>query len=139
MFCLPSPWWPPGQYGASSCLMAASSASGFRCSPGHAALGNATCIASTPLHGHRNGLQWRCICLSTPPLSSDQIIAKRLWYGPFKVVPSYNINIIGVSSLFIYYSNDNRCHFGHHCCWWVSPISIKIEVDIHVSISTLIL
>jgi hypothetical protein len=34
--------------------MAASS--GFRCSPGHAASGDVACIASTPPHGHRNGL-----------------------------------------------------------------------------------
>ncbi len=41
--------------GASSRLMVASS--GFRCSPGHAASGDATCIASMPPHGHGNGQQ----------------------------------------------------------------------------------
>ena len=58
-FCLLSPWWPLGQYGVSSRRMVATS--GFWCSPGHAALGDAACIASTPHHGHRNGLRWRCI------------------------------------------------------------------------------
>jgi hypothetical protein len=42
--------------------------SGFGYSPGHAALDNAKCIASMPPHGHRNGLQLRCICLLPPPL-----------------------------------------------------------------------
>jgi hypothetical protein len=45
-----APWWPLGQYGASSCPMAASS--GFRSSPGHAALGNVLCIAPADRHGH---------------------------------------------------------------------------------------
>ncbi len=55
--CLLMPWRPLGQY--SSCPMAASS--GFRSSPGHAALGNAICI--TPAHccGHQNSRQMRCI------------------------------------------------------------------------------
>jgi hypothetical protein len=52
--CLLSPWRPPGRYGASSRPMAASS--GFRGSPGHAALGDAALIASTPPHRHLNGL-----------------------------------------------------------------------------------
>jgi hypothetical protein len=26
---------------------------------------------------------------------------------------------------------DNGCRFGHHCCWWTSPNSIKLEVDIN--------
>ncbi len=30
-------------------------------------LGDAACIASTCLHGHSNGLQWRYICLSLLP------------------------------------------------------------------------
>jgi hypothetical protein len=45
LYCLLSPWRPPGQYGVSSRPMAASS--GFRSSPGHAALDDAACIAST--------------------------------------------------------------------------------------------
>jgi hypothetical protein len=48
-FCLLLPWWPLGQYGASSRLMAASS--GFWSSPGHAALGNALCVAPADRHG----------------------------------------------------------------------------------------
>jgi hypothetical protein len=56
-----SPWRLPGQYGASSCPMAASS--GFLGSPGHAALGDTSSIASTHPHGHQNGTRRRCICL----------------------------------------------------------------------------
>ena len=54
LYCLLSPWRPPGRYGVSSRPMAASS--GFQSSPGHAALGDAAFIASTPPHGHQNGL-----------------------------------------------------------------------------------
>jgi hypothetical protein len=52
-----SHWWPPGGYNMNTHPMAASSE--FQGSHGHAALGDAACIASTPPHGHRNGLQWR--------------------------------------------------------------------------------
>jgi len=74
LFCLLLLWRPPRQYGASSCLMAASS--GFRCSPGHAALGYAACIASTPHHGHRNGPQRRGIRSPPPPISLGIIVVK---------------------------------------------------------------
>ncbi len=50
MFCWLSPWWLQGQYGASSCLMAASS--GFWWSPGHAESGNALRIAPMRPRGH---------------------------------------------------------------------------------------
>ncbi len=73
LFCLLLPWRPPRWYGASSCPMAVSS--GFQCSPRHAALGDATCIASTPHHGHRNGPQWRGI-RSPPPILLGIIIAE---------------------------------------------------------------
>jgi len=53
--------------------MAASS--GFWCSPGHAAWGDAACIASTPHHGHQNGPQRRGICLP-PPILLGNIVAK---------------------------------------------------------------
>jgi hypothetical protein len=49
---------------------------GFRSSPGHAALGDAACIASTPPYGHQNGLQRRCIRSLPPPLLLGVIIAK---------------------------------------------------------------
>ncbi len=68
------PWRPLGQYGASSCPMPASS--GFRISPGHAALGNAICIAPAHHHGHQNGRRTRCICSSSLILSSTITIAK---------------------------------------------------------------
>ncbi len=73
-FCLLLPWWPLGQYGASSCLMTVSS--GFRGSPGHSALGNATCIAPTRLHGHQNGMQQRWICFLPPLFLLTIIVAK---------------------------------------------------------------
>ncbi len=54
--------------------MAASS--GFLCSPGYAASGDATCFASTPPHDHRNGLRRRHICLSMPIFCLPLLIAK---------------------------------------------------------------
>ncbi len=71
-----SPWRPPGQYGASSCPMAASS--GFWWSPGHghAASGDALRIAPVHCHGHRNGPRRRCIHSPQPPISIAVIIAK---------------------------------------------------------------
>jgi hypothetical protein len=74
LYCLLLPWRPPGRYGVSSTPMATSS--GFRSSPGHAALGDATCIASTPPHGHQNGLQRRCICSSPLPFFLRGFMAK---------------------------------------------------------------
>jgi hypothetical protein len=41
--------------------------SGFWYSPGHAALGNAACIASTHPHVHQIGLQLRYICFLPLP------------------------------------------------------------------------
>jgi len=73
-FCLLSPWRPPRRYGASSHPMAVFS--GFYESPGHAALGDAACTASTPPHGHQNGLQRRCICSSPPVFLLGIIVAK---------------------------------------------------------------
>jgi hypothetical protein len=55
------PWRPLGRYIANSRLMVASS--GFWSSPGHAASGNAVCIAPAHRHGHQNGRRTRCICL----------------------------------------------------------------------------
>ena len=54
--------------------MAASS--GFQCSPRHAASGDAAFVASTPHHGHHNGLQRRGICSLPPPISLGIIVAK---------------------------------------------------------------
>jgi hypothetical protein len=64
-FHLLLPWRPLGRYGMSSCPMAASS--GFRSSPGHAASGNAICIAPAHPCGHQNGRRMRCIHLSLSP------------------------------------------------------------------------
>jgi hypothetical protein len=74
LFHLLLPWQPLGQYRVSSHPMAASN--GFRSSPGHAALGNAICIALVHRHGHQNGQQWRNIRLSSPILSSTISLAK---------------------------------------------------------------
>jgi hypothetical protein len=73
LFCLLF-WRPPRRYRVSSRPMAASS--GFRCSPGHAALGDAACIASTPRHGHQHGPQRRGIGSPPPPISFGIIVAK---------------------------------------------------------------
>ena len=62
------------RYGVSSRPMAASS--GFQCSPRHAASGDAAFVASTPHHGHHNGLQRRVICSLPPPILLGIIIAK---------------------------------------------------------------
>jgi len=90
-----------GQYGASSRPMAVSS--GFQNSPGHAALGDAICIAPLHHHVYQNGQQRRYIHSLLPPLSFNQNVAKRPCYGPFKLKPRYYINQIGVISLFISY------------------------------------
>ena len=101
-FCLLLPWQPRGQCGASSCPMAASS--GFLYSPGHAALGDVVCIAPLQCHGYQNGQQRRYICLLPPPHLFDQNVAKRPCYDPFKLAPSYYINLIGVISISLFVS-----------------------------------
>ena len=68
-------WRPLGQYGASSCPMAAFS--GFRSSPRHPPLGNTACIASTPLHGYQNGLRQRHTCLSLSIFCMTLLVAKK--------------------------------------------------------------
>jgi hypothetical protein len=73
-FCLLLPWRPMGQYGASSCLMAASS--GFWSSPGHAALGNALGVAPADRHGHQNGKQRTNMLMPLLMLSSTITVAK---------------------------------------------------------------
>jgi hypothetical protein len=68
-FCLLLPWRPQGGYGGSSCLMAGSS--GFWSIPGHAALGDALCIAPADRHGHQNGQQPRNMLMPLLILSMD--------------------------------------------------------------------
>ncbi len=55
-FCL-QPWWPPGQYRASSCQMGVSS--GFWCSPGLVALRDALRITPAHRHSYQNGQRKR--------------------------------------------------------------------------------
>ena len=76
--------------------------SGFYESSCHASLSNAACSASTPPHGHCNGLRQRCIRLSPLVLLLGIIVAKAC-YGLLKLMPSININLIGVISLFVSY------------------------------------
>ncbi len=74
LFYLLLTWRPLGQYGASSPLMAASS--GFQSSPGHAASGDAICIAPAHCHGHQNGQQRKCICSLLLPFCLTLLGAK---------------------------------------------------------------
>ena len=101
LFCLLSPWQPPGRYGASSRPMAAFS--GFYKSHGLPISVDARSVAPSHCHGYRNGQQQRCIRLLSPPLSIDQNVARRPYNGPFKLTLSYNINLIGVISLCVSY------------------------------------
>jgi hypothetical protein len=78
--------------------------SGFLYSPGHAALGNAICIAPLHCHGYQNGQQRRYICSLSLPHLFDQNVAKRPYYDPFKLAPSYYINLIGVISISLFVS-----------------------------------
>ena len=74
VFCLLSPWWPPGQYGASSCPVVAFS--GFYESPGPPSSGNARGIAPSHRHGYQKGPRWRCFCSLSPTFSPGIIEAK---------------------------------------------------------------
>ena len=74
--CWLSNRWPPGRYGASSHLMAASS--GFWWSPGHAALRDELRIALAHRHGHQNDSRRRYIHSPSPPISAAVIVAKNL-------------------------------------------------------------
>ncbi len=67
------PWQPLGRYGASSCLMPASS--GFWNSPRHAPSGDAICIAPACRRGHQNIRRMRCIYLPPPPFLFAVIVA----------------------------------------------------------------
>jgi hypothetical protein len=73
-FCLLLPFWPLGQYGVNSPPMAVSS--GFRSSPGHAALGDAVRIAPADCHGHQKGQRLRNMLMPLLILSSTIAIAK---------------------------------------------------------------
>jgi len=77
--------------------------SGFYENPGPPSSGNAHGIAPSHCHGYQNGQQQRYICLLSLPLSFDQNVAKRPCYGPFKLILSYYINLIGFISLFVSY------------------------------------
>jgi hypothetical protein len=63
--------------------MAASS--GFQSSPGHAASGNAICIALAHHHGNQNGRRTRCICLSLSIFFINNNHSQRPCYGPQKL------------------------------------------------------
>jgi hypothetical protein len=83
------------QYGVSCHPMAGSS--GFQCSSGHAAWGNAACIAP---------LKWPATevhLLVTIIFLHDTTHSKGPCNGPLKLMPSRNINPEGFISLFISY------------------------------------
>jgi hypothetical protein len=73
-FCLLLPWQPLGQSRVSSCPMAASS--GFLGSPGHAALGDAICIAPAHRRGHQNSQWMNYICSLLSTFSLTLFVAK---------------------------------------------------------------
>jgi hypothetical protein len=98
-FCMLLLWRSPGRYGASSRPMAAFS--GFYKSSGPPLSVDVRGIAPSHRHGYQNGQQRRYIRSLSPPLSFDQNVAKRPCYDPFKLTPSYDINVIGVISLCI--------------------------------------
>jgi len=87
-----------GRYGASSCPMVAFS--GFYESPGPPPLdGDVRGISPSHRHGYQNGQRRRYIHSLLPHLQFDQNVAKRPWYAPFKLTPSYYVNLIGIFSL----------------------------------------
>ncbi len=100
-FCLLLLWRPLGQYRASSHPMAASSS--LRSSPGHAALGNAICIAPAHVEGLQNGLQWRCILMSSSILSSIITVAKITCYSQCKLKTICRHIYYNLISLIVYY------------------------------------
>jgi len=85
---------------------------GFYESPGPPPWGNAGGIAPSHRHGYRNGKRRRYIPSLLPPLLFDQNVARRPFYGPSKLTPSYYINLIGVVSLFVSY--------------WLLPLTIDV-------------
>jgi hypothetical protein len=66
-------------------------------------LGDAAWIASTPPHGHQNGLRRRCIRSSPPPFLHGVIIAKDHVMVHLNKTPSYYSTLIGVIYVFVYY------------------------------------
>ncbi len=83
--CCLSPWQLPGRYRASSCPMVASRV--IWCVPGHAALWDATCIASTRPHGHQNGLQRMYMCLLPSTFSFAVNVDEMQCYSQLKHNP----------------------------------------------------
>jgi hypothetical protein len=77
--------------------------SGFYKSPGPPSSGDTRSIAPLHRNGYQNSQQRRYICSLSPPLLFDQNEAKRPCYGPFNLMPSYYINLIGAFSLFVSY------------------------------------
>ncbi len=73
VFCLLSPWRPPGQYDINTRPMAASS--GFGGGHGHAALGNVCNVALAHQQGHQNGSCRRCSFIASLILLSTITVA----------------------------------------------------------------
>jgi hypothetical protein len=94
------PWQPLGQYGASSRPMLVSS--GFRSSPGHAALGNAICIAPAHCRGHQNGRQTRCFLIIIVDFVINNNRSQRPCYGPLKLKLRHSDIYYNVISLLLF-------------------------------------
>ncbi len=81
-------------------------------------------------------------CSSSSPLLFDQNVAKRPCYGPFKLMPSYNINLIGVIILFVWYwppPATMNAVLATIVAGRQAQYQLNIEVNINILISTLIL
>jgi hypothetical protein len=93
------------------------------------------------LHGHQNGLQRRYICLSQSPFLFTVNVAKEPYYSLFKLTPSYNINPIGVISLFGCYClslTTMDAVLATTVAGGRAQIQLNIEVNKSMLISTLI-
>jgi hypothetical protein len=133
-FCWLLPWCPPGQYGASSCLMAASS--GFWWSSGYATLGDALRIALAHHHGHHNGPRRRCFFSPPSPILIAVIITKD------HVMVNFELDYCSLICYWLVHTIlaavDNKGHhFGHNCPWRIARIQFNIEVNINKLISML--
>jgi hypothetical protein len=76
---------PGGRWGDTKQVVARCRCPVFWSSPGHAASGDAVCIAPAHRCGHRNGRRTRCICLSSSILFINNNHSQRPCYGPLKL------------------------------------------------------
>ena len=86
--CLLLPWLPQGQWNIITCQMVASSS--FQGSHGHAASGNAVCIAPVHRHGYRNGRRTRCLIPFVDFFTRHKRSLKTMLWS-LNINPSYHI------------------------------------------------